>query len=79
MIDPCHVQDAGCQVSLVDASQTITVMKGVKKLYLPYFDPSKMSCSSFAMKLHASLIECDLSDFLKNLLLLFTMVHIPMN
>ncbi len=54
------VQDVGCQVSL-SAPTPVTVYKEAKKLSLPVFDPAKMSWNSFAMKLHASLIKCDMA------------------
>jgi hypothetical protein len=53
-------QDAGCQVSSSQLNP-VTLVKEAKKLSLPYFDPTKMTWTSFAMKLHASLIECDLA------------------
>jgi hypothetical protein len=33
----------------------------VKKLTFPSFDLSKMSRNNFALKLHAALIECEMS------------------
>jgi hypothetical protein len=59
-----QVQEAGCQVSLL-LSPPVTVYKEGKKLTLPTFDPAKMSWTSFAMKLHASLIECDMAYLLQ--------------
>jgi hypothetical protein len=52
------VHNVGCQVSPLPLAP-VTVYKEAKKLSLPSFDPTKMSWTSFAMKLHASLIECD--------------------
>lgn len=56
------VCDAGCHLSPTNTSPV--VIKEAKKLTLPQFDPVKLSWSSFAMKLHASLIECDLGYLL---------------
>jgi len=41
------------------------MIKEEKKLTIPQFDPAKLSWSSFAMKLHASLIGCDLRYLLR--------------
>jgi hypothetical protein len=60
---PSPIQDAGCQVSSSNFSP-VTVIKEVKKLSLPHFDPIKTNWTSFAMKLHASLIECDMAYLL---------------
>jgi hypothetical protein len=59
-IPTCHpcMQDVGCQVTSLTLTP-VTVYKEAKKLSLSTFDPVKMSWTSFAMKLHASLIECD--------------------
>jgi hypothetical protein len=58
-----HYQDAGCQVSSSQLNP-VTLIKEQKKISLPYFDPMKMTWTSFAMILHASLIECDLAYLL---------------
>jgi hypothetical protein len=58
-----HHQDPGCQAS-TSPTNAITFVKDAKKISLPYFDPTKMTWTSFAMKLHASLIECDLAYLL---------------
>jgi hypothetical protein len=58
-----HHHDAGCQVSLCELIP-VTVIKEAKKLSLPYFDPMKMIWTSFSLKLHASLIKCDLAYLL---------------
>jgi hypothetical protein len=55
--------EAGCQIS--SSSTSPVVIKEAKKLTIPTFDPAKISWSSFAMKLHASLIECDLGYLLR--------------
>jgi hypothetical protein len=55
--------NVGCQSSSL-LQNPVTVIKEVKKISLPYFDPSKMTWSAFAMKLHASLIKCDLAYLL---------------
>jgi hypothetical protein len=65
MPDSIHVQHVGCQASSSEYQSNIIVTKEAKKLSLPPFDPSKLSWSSYAMKLHAALIECDLSYLLK--------------
>jgi hypothetical protein len=57
-------QDVGCQVSSSHITP-VTVIKEAKKLTLPYFDPTEMTWTSFALKLHASLIECDLAYLLR--------------
>jgi hypothetical protein len=59
-----YPRDAGCQVFASNLNPE-TVIKEAKKLSLPYFDPTKMTWTSFAMKLHASLIECDLAYLLR--------------
>jgi hypothetical protein len=56
-------QEVGCQLSTPSISPV--VIKEAKKLSIPHYDPAKMSWSSFAMKLHASLIECDLGYLLR--------------
>jgi hypothetical protein len=55
-------REAGCQIS--SSSTSPVVIKEAKKLRIPAFDPAKISRSSFAMKLHASLIKCDLGYLL---------------
>ncbi len=59
-----HIHDVGCQVSQT-IPPPVTVIKEARKLSLPHYDPSKMTWTSFAMKLHASLIECDLAYLLR--------------
>jgi hypothetical protein len=61
---PSPFQDVGCQVPSSTFSP-VTVIKEVKKLSLPHFDPVKTNWTSFAMKLHASLIECDMAYLLR--------------
>jgi hypothetical protein len=57
---PNHpMRDIGCQLS--SSLTSPVVIKEAKKLSPPYFGPTKLSWSSFAMKFHASLIECDLA------------------
>jgi hypothetical protein len=56
-------QDIGCPV--LQPSTSPVVIKEAKKLMIPHFNPGKMSWSSFAMKLHASLIECDMAYLLQ--------------
>jgi hypothetical protein len=60
LIYPSPFCNVGCQTNS-PRSTPITVYKEAKKLTLPSFDPAKMSWTSFAMKLHASLIECEMS------------------
>jgi len=62
-VQPPAIRDIGCQ-STQESSQPV-VIKEAKKLSLPHFAPSKLSWSSFAMKLHAALIECDLAYLLR--------------
>jgi hypothetical protein len=57
--------DVGCQFTSHTLVPPVTMVKEVKKLTLPTFDPTKMSRQSFAMKMHASLIECDLAYLLQ--------------
>jgi hypothetical protein len=54
--------EVGCQ--FIPSSTSPVVIKKAKKLTIPQFDPTKMTWSSFAMKLHASLIECDMAYLL---------------
>ncbi len=51
----------------------ITLVKD-KKISLPYFDPTKITLTSFTMKLHVSLIECDLATYFGNTLLIISTV-----
>lgn len=55
------VHDIGCHITSMPLLPTPTLIKEVKKLLIPHFNLSKMTWNSFAMKLHASLIECDLT------------------
>lgn len=55
--------DVGCPTPPLTTSPII--IQEAKKLTIPHLDPEKMSWSSFAMKLHASLIECDMAYLLK--------------
>jgi hypothetical protein len=57
-------RDVGCQPMPTSPTSPV-VIKEAKKLTIPQFDPAKISWSSFAMKLHASLIECDLGYLLR--------------
>jgi hypothetical protein len=59
-----HYQDTGCQVSSSQLN-LVTLVKEAKKLSLPYFNPTKLTWTSFAMKLHASLIKCSLAYLLQ--------------
>jgi hypothetical protein len=56
-------REVGCQLTAPPTSPVM--IKEVKKLTIPQFDPAKLSWSSFAMKLHTSLIECDLGYLLR--------------
>jgi len=57
-------RDVGCQ-PLPTSPTSPVVIKEAKKLTIPQFDPTKILWSSFAMKLHASLIECNLGYLLR--------------
>ncbi len=61
-LHPTLVCDAGCQPSYTTTSPVI--IKEVKKLTISHFDPKKRSWSLLGMKLHASLIECNLAYLL---------------
>ncbi len=56
-------QDVGYQVPQLPTQHT-TIVQDAKKLSLSHYDPTKMTWTSFAMKLHASMIECDLAYLL---------------
>jgi len=56
-------REVGCQLHANSPSPVM--VKEAKKLTIPQFDPAKLSWSSFAMKLHASLIKCDLGYLLR--------------
>jgi hypothetical protein len=56
-------REVGCQLHTNSTSPVM--IKEAKKLTIPQFDPAKLSWSSFALKLHASLIECDLGYLLR--------------
>jgi hypothetical protein len=58
-------RDFGCQLSSNNTS--LVVIREAKKLSIPHFDLNKLSWFSFAMKLHAFLIECDLGYLLTEL------------
>jgi len=62
-LHPTLVRDAGCQPSYNTTSPVI--IKEVKKLTISHFNPKKRSWSLFGMKLHASLIECNLAYLLR--------------
>jgi hypothetical protein len=54
---PPHYQDAGCQVISPSSHNPITMVKDVKKLTFPYFDPTKMTWTSFAMNFMLHLLN----------------------
>jgi hypothetical protein len=57
------VREVGCQLTAPPTSPVM--IKEAQKLTIPQVDPAKLSWSSFAMKLHASLIECDIGYLLR--------------
>jgi hypothetical protein len=61
---PTTVPQAASCYPLLENKQPV-VIKEAKKLSIPYYDPAKLSWSSFALKLHAALIECDLAYLLR--------------
>jgi len=61
---PTTVPQVASCYPLLETKQPV-VIKEAKKLSIPYYDPSKLSWSSFALKLHAALIECNLAYLLQ--------------